>query len=350
MGYYLLDNRNPNARDGFHGYSSRNSNVTAIVLHTAETNPTSSSATNIGNYFASTSTPVSYHRGYDSSGVIRYLPLSYTGFHVRGFNSPSVGVSWCTFHNRWGRHPGNWERQALEHGGRDIAAIASEFDIPLRRISANQARNGTKGIVTHAEMDPSRRVDPGPNFPSDVMMSIARDGKAEESTRILEHGMRGGDVLDWQNQLMKWRDDALPEFGADGHYGDETLEWTLRFMREVMGVDDAQGRVGPRTREAMKEKLMSDPDFHVAVVAKRDTVDEGAARVLGRMSTWKYLDESEVENYYVKTGVCVGPVDDDVQEKFDDTRILRGASREDTVDKVVEYMEKDSTSREAPEV
>ena len=66
-----------------------------------------------------------------------------------------------------------------------------------------------------------------------------------------------GPVTRWQRQLLAWDSDALPEFGADGDFGDETRRWTLRFTDSV-GLevsDQAAPRVGPATLNAMKSAL-----------------------------------------------------------------------------------------------
>lgn len=180
--YYLLNNSNPNAKGGFHGYASRNKPVSAIVIHTAENNPGSNSAVAIGQYFSRTSRQASYHTVVDSSQALRLLPWGYTAFHVRGANSWTLGLSFATRAALWGRHPA-WDAQAIEHGAKEAAAMAKKYNIPVRLISAEDARRGVRGFTTHAAMDPGRRSDPGAGFPMQRFLDRTRfylTGETEE--------------------------------------------------------------------------------------------------------------------------------------------------------------------------
>lgn len=58
-----------------------------------------------------------------------------------------------------------------------------------------------------------------------------------------------------QTALLTWRTDALPKFGADGQYGDETAAAVKRFKIEELGVaaKDALDDVGPRTVNRLDE-------------------------------------------------------------------------------------------------
>lgn len=47
---------------------------------------------------------------------------------------------------------------------------------------------------------------------------------------MLSEGSKGRAVAFYQEALMEWDDRALPKFGADGDYGDETVEWVNHFI------------------------------------------------------------------------------------------------------------------------
>lgn len=66
-------------------------------------------------------------------------------------------------------------------------------------------------------------------------------------------GDKGAEVRSWQQALRKWNPSALPRFGADGDFGNETLTWTLRFYDAVgMTVSDrSRPRVGQKSRDAI---------------------------------------------------------------------------------------------------
>lgn len=334
MGYYLLDNRNPNAGgDGFHGYAGRRGSVTAVAIHTAESNPSSSSATAIGNYFSKTARQASYHTGVDSSQALGYLPYGYTAFHVRGFNSPSLGLSFCTRASLWGKHP-NWDEAALRNGAAELKRMCDTYDIPIRRISANQAKAGTKGIVSHAQMDPARRSDPGANFPWDTFMQQAR-GQGTSGTFPISRGHKGAKVLEWQEMLLEQNPRALPTYGADGDFGEETAVWT-RNWQKGMGRTES-GAVGETDWNALKEQLgeqereEEETTYDIAVVYESE-IDEGMAWVLGPAYTWKVLpgDRLHLVNDHALLIGSAQKLADECREKGIEPHPYAGAGRKET--------------------
>lgn len=78
-------------------------------------------------------------------------------------------------------------------------------------------------------------------------------------SNVITVGSKGAAVRSWQRELRRWNPRALPRFGADGDFGDETRVWTVRFMRAVGLIgptaNPAEPQVGPRTRRAMASAL-----------------------------------------------------------------------------------------------
>lgn len=342
MSFYLLDNHNPNAAGGFHGHAASH-DKTCVVLHTAETEPSGSSARNVAGYLSRTSRQASYHELFDSGENLRLLPLGYVAFGVRGFNTPAVHVSWATFHNRWGSHPSGWEDAALTIGAQRVASICRYYDMPLRRISARQARAGTKGICTHMELDPSRRRDPGSRFPSGEFMAIARgdepgSGPGGSDREVITVGDRGGDVLDWQEDLLRWRSDALPEWGADGDFGEETAEWTRRFM-DAVGLDPSdpnEPRVGPRTREAMSDWLDDhDKEYAMLIYAREGPDLTFAYAVHEAVRKGVVTSDLEEARAAVDAGGTVYAIGGGSAEDLPDAKGVSGADRQATLSEAV---------------
>jgi Common central domain of tyrosinase/Polyphenol oxidase middle domain len=73
---------------------------------------------------------------------------------------------------------------------------------------------------------------------------------ADDNDRMSRHRhSRGDSARKVQTALLTWDPGALPKFGADGKYGDETAAAVRRFKIEELGVAarDAIDDVGPRT-------------------------------------------------------------------------------------------------------
>lgn len=100
----------------------------------------------------------------------------------------------------------------------------------------------------------------GPGGPvADVYAAIGDPRPGSRTLRVESPLMRGGDVEEWQHVLQAFRTGALPQFGADGAYGDETRTATQAFQREAngfyarVGLADrlvVDGVAGPLTRTA----------------------------------------------------------------------------------------------------
>jgi N-acetylmuramoyl-L-alanine amidase CwlA len=69
---------------------------------------------------------------------------------------------------------------------------------------------------------------------------------------ILSSGDKGAQVKEWQNKLIK-AGYKLHKYGADGDFGNETLEATKQFQKDAKIAVD--GAVGKDTRAAMEKKL-----------------------------------------------------------------------------------------------
>jgi len=168
MGYYLLDNHNPN---GDHFYDSRRLNLTAITVHiTAGLEDLDTvddhSAENTAAYAASTSREVSWHSGSDADSYLYLLPPHYTAWHAGNYNSSTYGHEISKKHTDWRTMPEDWVRKTLKNAAKALAPIVRQYNIPIRkatRAEVDRARvTGVPvGFISHAELQPQDRTDPG---------------------------------------------------------------------------------------------------------------------------------------------------------------------------------------------
>jgi hypothetical protein len=218
-GYYLLDNKNPH---GPHFYAARRSPILAVVVHiTAGLQGApigaDSSAEKTARYAATTDRKVSWHSGSDRDSHLRLLPDDYTAFHVRGYNSTTIGheiskrdVSWSD------EHPG-WVTGTLEHAAVCLAPRVKALRIPTRRARkleldhAISTKGMPVGFISHEDLDPTRRRDPGRDFPWQRFLGLIDDINTasqpdddEEELPVLKIGDSGPPVAFVQECLRAW--------------------------------------------------------------------------------------------------------------------------------------------------
>jgi hypothetical protein len=169
MGFYLIDNPNPN---GPHYYTTRRGRVLAIVVHITAgledldaTDDNSAEAT--AQYAATTDRKVSWHSGSDADTAFDLLPDSYTAWQCQGYNSTTYGHEINKRHTDWRDMPEPWCTRTLALAARHLAQKAAVLGVPLRHASKAELDRAIAGggdpvgFVSHWQLDPDRRSDPG---------------------------------------------------------------------------------------------------------------------------------------------------------------------------------------------
>lgn len=96
----------------------------------------------------------------------------------------------------------------------------------------------------------------------------------------------GTPVADRQNQLLAWNEDALPTWGADGDYGQETQDWVFNFLQAHDMAGDGS-TIGPEVGAAMDlaqqiaNGTATPPPIYLSHLAVSDTSSIGPAETPG---------------------------------------------------------------------
>lgn len=227
-------NAHPPARKQF--ISPRRAKPTgAVVVHTAEGMPDTigpdDGAERVADWMTRRPDPGSYHTLIDSDGPLEIVELGDEAFHDgTGGNRWSTSISFATKAALWSTLPAQWVTDALGHAAR--AAVRHSFyvhsvrgfHIPARRITAAQYRSGIAGFVSHGQLDPGRRTDPGDDFPWDRFLALYADELAKAVTppvtedpdtmiedRIIKAFLDGGrdPKLVGRDEVWGWRVEAI---------------------------------------------------------------------------------------------------------------------------------------------
>lgn len=174
QGIYLEQNRP--SRSQFR--VGRRDNVRpVIVVHTAESGTDRSGpdpkAENVANFIRTRSTAGSYHLIGDADSIIQLVRFSNEAFQDgTGSNRFAIGISLAMNAADWSSISAS-RRSELTDTAAQMAALAAEWlvsqglDAPAaQRLSkAESNRTSASGFISHAERDPTRRSDPGRDFP-----------------------------------------------------------------------------------------------------------------------------------------------------------------------------------------
>lgn len=165
-GYYLLDKPRAGPTKW---YPTRRRPVRGVVVHVTAgledlDGGSDHSAENTAEYARTTSRAVSWHSGADTDTAIRLLPPSHTAFHCANHNSTTLGLEISKKHTDWAGMDPVWVRNTLANAAKAVAdwwPVLYAEGIPLVKVTRAEWDAGEKGFISHAELDPGRRSDPG---------------------------------------------------------------------------------------------------------------------------------------------------------------------------------------------
>lgn len=248
MGFYLLENLNPTAQRtepysqwGYWGIPNALPQPPKVItVHTAENNPDlvgrDSGAEAVARFFARTSRRASVHKVIDSDSIVDLLPDTHRAIHSKSAWRDSLSFEISYKAAWWGRNPA-YEMRLLTKASEICRHWVATYGIRVRRINLAQYHRGESGLIAHGDLDPTRRTDPGANFPWATFLTMIR----EEDEDMLHQGDRNEDVRVLQRLLTEYREllseperAKVPSPGqADAIFGPRTEAAVLAFQDHV---------------------------------------------------------------------------------------------------------------------
>ncbi len=220
-GYYLLSHPNSNApvrENGQPGWyhTTRQSQISGIVVHTAEGRP----AVGVAEYFTFNSRPASAHVVLDELVTIPLLPDEFTAFHAAGGNSRGLGIEIAAWAGKWGTIDAELERQLVEEAAKWCGRKAAMYGVPAIRLNAQQWASGQMGFIAHGDLQPDIRTDPGAAFRWDRFLLL------------VDHYAGRGPHPDGPVEAGEPGDDSAPD-GEEGPDDEQTIRGEERRVEDA---------------------------------------------------------------------------------------------------------------------
>ncbi len=140
-----------------------------IVIHSTE-GPTAMSA---AGWFAHPDSQGSTHVVVGEDGCFQTLPDSVNAAGAGTVNPRALQIEFAGY-AKWTREEWLARSRTLSSGRNIVQAWASEYGIPLRRLSRDELKAGKAGVATHADVSAvfgGTHYDPGSGFPIDRILS-----------------------------------------------------------------------------------------------------------------------------------------------------------------------------------
>lgn len=160
--------------------SGKRAHTLMLVVHSAETPLAAGYAQSVTqNWLNRPDVEASINAFAGPDTLVRSVHTDYAAWHATWANALSVGYEMTGYaaftRAQWLTEAG---QNMIDRLAQEMAQDAAIYGIPLVWLSTaqvNAIRNGdrsTKGLATHAQIDPANRTDPGSGFPYDVLLSL----------------------------------------------------------------------------------------------------------------------------------------------------------------------------------
>lgn len=161
--------------------AGRRKPIRLLVVHTAECGEVPNAAENLAAWCAGANAPrASWHYAVDSNSAMQSVRDADTAWHAPGVNSESIGVEHA---GRAAQDEAGWSDAysvaLLERSARLVASVCRRHEIPIRKLTPTEVRDGERGICGHVDVTrafPAQgsHTDPGPAFPWQRYLDLVR--------------------------------------------------------------------------------------------------------------------------------------------------------------------------------
>lgn len=155
--------------------------VRLIVLHSAECGEVATAAEALASWASGTNHPngASWHFAVDCDSITQSVEMNDIAWHAGTVNGYSIGIEQA---GRAAQTKEQWNddfsSSMLANTAKLVAVIAGLYDLPIEHCTELNSPTAT-GICTHADVTKAFAVknghwDPGPNYPLEKVLEMAR--------------------------------------------------------------------------------------------------------------------------------------------------------------------------------
>ena len=244
-----------------------------IGIHTMEAPEGSQTAEAVANYFKRVQ--ADSHWCADNNSRVRVIPDWAIAWTLPGANSRSLNLEFAGYARQT---PADWRDayslDMLEVGAYCAAEWVIKYDIPIRRLTDAEIRNGSKGFAGHVDVNrvyhQSSHWDPGPYFPWAYFLDRVRAAVGLIKNLPVTPLEPVPPRPNWDNHgySMAWikaQQEKLIDLDfkliADGKLGPITMQYVASFQK-LVGLNP-DGIPGPDTAKALDSALARKSDGSV---------------------------------------------------------------------------------------
>ena len=192
-----------------------------------------------------------------SVAIYQTLPWDYRGWGVGkgakgSYNDSHIQFEICEDNLT----NADYFKEAFDLAAKLCAYLCKEYDIPTGNVvghyEAHDAGYGNNhGDPRNWQKNHGDSMDAFRQRVALLMGGVEVSVNAVEITPVLRKGSKGSSVKEAQNLLLK-HGYALPKYGADGDFGDETLN-AVKVFQQANGLE-VDGAVGTKTWAALRKE------------------------------------------------------------------------------------------------